>query len=49
MVLLLLVYKFCYLMGVGIYWEMVRVIFVGIDLFDCVIFICFGCYGIVLV
>lgn len=41
--------KFCYLMGVGIYREMVWVIVEGIDLFDCVIFICLGWYGVVLV
>lgn len=48
-VFLLLEDKFCYLMGVGIYREMVRVIVLGIDLFDCVIFICLGRYGVVLV
>lgn len=38
--------KFCYLMGVGILVNLLECIVLGVDMFDCVLFMCNVRYGL---
>lgn len=49
MILLLLVNKLCYLMGVGLFDLLIDGVIWGVDMFDCVFFICIVWNGICMI